>query len=135
MQVVGQTSSGVVDEAVLADLEGEVHVRQCGLCTSEADLAQQPNHDWEATACSRTCLAHVWAEVLGAGVTSKNADEDFLSRNAHHQRAEPLDKSSNALLPQTLAESTDCTVNLDVGVRWLSSHRCPPCCVRTTSYF
>ncbi len=91
LQVPAEGPRSVEQELVLTNRNREIHTSQVGLSIGEAHPVERTNNDWETTTSAKTSLAHVRAEIRGAGVASKRTNHDFLSRNAHNQRAETLD--------------------------------------------
>jgi hypothetical protein len=122
VQVVGETSRGVVQELVLTDLVGEVNVRDGRLGLRKADLTLETDYDGETAARIRPGLAHVGREILDVGVPGEDADQDFVCGDAHHQRTQTLDEGSHALVTNRVTLGPNRAVHLDVGVRWLSRH-------------
>lgn len=122
MQVASQAHQGVLDEAIAADLEREVHIRKLSSCGGQAHLLVQTDDDRETTAGVVASFAHVRREILGAGIAGQHADSDFFTWDRHHQWAEPFDEGSHAVMPERLTLGSDRAVDLNLCVSWLSRH-------------
>lgn len=111
LEIAGESGRSVVDELVLTNLVGEVHIGQHGLSFGEADPLPQPDHDRKTARAVRSTVmpsfTHVRAEVGGSGIAMQGVDLDLMGRDTHHQRAEPFDERRDRVEPQRLTLSTE----------------------------
>jgi len=109
----GQVGSCMRQEFITADCEPEVHTRDTFLGVGEGFLWQEADDNREASASGVTGLAHVGREVRQGSIPGQHTTEDFLTGDAHYQRAKMLDQSLDTFMSVILSKCSNTPVNVD----------------------